>query len=296
MPWAPSHQISSTTLDLVLEKRVADLLPMVLFNHKVNIKSYYMMILMVQQFGKNRETKQKWHFQRDFQKSNWTRLIIQLKSHVCGVVRHQLKLRIVSWWYHVCGIAEWNSCLKFLQNCFVTFSGLISLYFMCQTWKHCWRISILCKTAEFPSCHNKIEDYSTILIQIARNSLLGLQSVKRFIDAARFNDISEVVSLLRSGLPIDSQDENGYTALYWAVSSNHTDIVDELIRVGADVNIQNHHHWTPLHAAAQNNNTDIVEALLRHGAIPSIRNKKGQTALDVARMFNKEEAIRLLEQ
>lgn len=124
------------------------------------ITSQNQLILMVQQFWKNRETKQKWHFQRDFQKSNWTRHIIQLKSHVCGVVCHQLKLRIVSWWYHVCGIVEWNSCLKFLQNCFVTFSGLISLYFMCQTWKHCWRISILCKTAEFPSCHNKIEDYS----------------------------------------------------------------------------------------------------------------------------------------
>ena len=54
--------------------------------------------------------------------------------------------------------------MKFLleipAKLFCHFSGLISLYFMCQTWKHCWRISILCKTAEFPSCHNKIEDYS----------------------------------------------------------------------------------------------------------------------------------------
>lgn len=92
-----------------------------------------------------------------------------------------------------------------------------------------------------------------------------------------------------------SQDEYGYTALYWTVFSNHTEIVHKLLRKGADVNLQNRYHWTPLHAAAQEGNTDIIEDLLQDGADASILNSKGQTALDVALIFSKEEAARLLE-
>ena len=128
-------------------------------------------------------------------------------------------------------------------------------------------------------------------------SLLEIDSqlVKRFLDAAHFNDVHEVVDMLRVGVPVDIQDEHGYTALYWAVFCNHTEVVRVLLRKRVDVNVQNRYHWTPLHAAAQEDNTDIMKDLLKHGAKPSIQNSKGQTALDVARMFNKEGAARLLE-
>ena len=137
----------------------------------------------------------------------------------------------------------------------------------------------------------------TVLMLIARVSLLEINSqlVKRFLDAAHFNDVHEVVDMLRAGVPIDSRDKDGYTALYWAVFSNHTEIVHELLKKGADVNVQNRYHWTPLHAAAQEGNTDIMKDLLQNDADPSILNSKGQTALDVALMFNKEGAAQLLE-
>ena len=121
------------------------------------------------------------------------------------------------------------------------------------------------------------------------------QLVKRFIDAAHFNDVTEVVDMLRAGIPIDSTDENGYTALYWATDSNHADIVSKLLKNGADVNVQTGHGWTPLHTAADKNNVGIMFTLRAHGADTSVRNIRGQTALDVARMFNREEAIVLLE-
>lgn len=133
---------------------------------------------------------------------------------------------------------------------------------------------------------------------ITRVSLIEIDSqlVERFVDAAHFNDISEVTDMLRRGVPINSRDKHGYTALYWAVFSNHKDIVDELLQNGADVNVQNSYNWTPLHAAAHNSNTDMMKVLLRHGADPDIRNTRGETALDVVRMYNGEEAIqRLLE-
>ena len=128
-------------------------------------------------------------------------------------------------------------------------------------------------------------------------SLIEISSklVKRFVDAAHFDDVNEVIDMLHGGMPINSRDKDGYTALYWAVFSNHTDVVDELLRNGADVNVRNSYDWTPLHAAAHNN-TDMMKVLLQHGAEPTIRNNRGETALDVARMFNGEEAIqRLLE-
>ena len=132
---------------------------------------------------------------------------------------------------------------------------------------------------------------------IARVSLIEInpQLIKRFVDAARFDDVSEVIDMLGDGMPINSRDKDGYTALYWAVFNNHTEVVDELLENGADVNVRNSSYdWTPLHAAAHSNNTDMIKVLLEHGAERSIRNNRGETALDVARMFNGEEAIQQL--
>ena len=127
-------------------------------------------------------------------------------------------------------------------------------------------------------------------------SLLEINSelVKRFIDAARFENISEVINMLRVGVPVNSQDKDGYSALYWAVFSNHTDIVDKLISNGADVNVRTDHYWTPLHAAAHNSNTEMVKFLLQHGADPFIKNNRGETALDIAGTFLREEQIQQL--
>ena len=101
--------------------------------------------------------------------------------------------------------------------------------------------------------------------------------------------------MIHSGVPVDSQDDNGYTALYWAAFTNHIEVVEELLKFDPDVNIQNRYHWTPLHAAAQVNSIDIMQVLLQRGAKPSIRNNKNQTALDVALEFNSQEAMRFLE-
>ena len=133
---------------------------------------------------------------------------------------------------------------------------------------------------------------------IASFSLLEITSelIKRFIDAARFDDFNEVINMLRVGVPVNSQDKDGYSALYWAVFENNTDVVNKLISKNADVNVRNNYYWTPLHAAAHNRNTDMMKLLLKHGAELSIRNNRGDTALDIARTYlEKEEMQHLLE-
>ena len=131
---------------------------------------------------------------------------------------------------------------------------------------------------------------------IASFSLLEITSelIKRFIDAARFDDFNEVINMLRVGVPVNSQDKDGYSALYWAVFNDNTDVVDMLISKKADVNVRNSHYWTPLHAAAHNSITEMVKFLLQNGAEPSIRNNRGETALDIARTYLREVEIQQL--
>ena len=100
--------------------------------------------------------------------------------------------------------------------------------------------------------------------------------------------------MLRIGVPVNSQDKDGYSALYWAVFGNHTDVVNKLISKGADVNVRTGHYWTPLHAAAHSGDTELMKFLLQHGAKPLIRNSRGETALDIAREFLGEEEIQQL--
>lgn len=140
--------------------------------------------------------------------------------------------------------------------------------------------------------------FHTASILLASLSLLEItpEVVKRFIDAARFDDVNEVITMLRIGVPINSQDKDGYSAIYWAVFNSNTDVVNKLISKNADVNVRNNYYWTPLHAAAHNRNTDMMKLLLEHGAELSIRNNRGDTALDIARTYlEKEEMQHLLE-
>ena len=138
--------------------------------------------------------------------------------------------------------------------------------------------------------------FYTASILIASLSLLEItpELVESFIDAARFDEVIKVITMLRIGLPINSQDKDGYSALYWAVFNNNTYVVNKLISKNADVNVRNSYYWTPLHAAAHNSNTDMMKLLLEHGAEISIKNNKGDTALDIARTFLREEEIEQL--
>lgn len=120
--------------------------------------------------------------------------------------------------------------------------------------------------------------------------------IRRFTDAARCGTSSEVVDMLSAGIPADSRDLLGWTALMWAADNNHTDIVHLLLQKGGNVNEQTDAGTTALHFAARGNLTDVMRVLLKQGASTNIKNKYGRTPLDLARLKNKEEAVCLLEQ
>ncbi|KAI9018012.1 ankyrin repeat-containing domain protein [Phycomyces nitens] len=121
-----------------------------------------------------------------------------------------------------------------------------------------------------------------------------------------------VKSLLEKTDGLNSKDEDGRTALHWAASGGHVDVVQFLLEKGAltlrdevihDIitiffNIYIYGYcntlypqsgWTPLMIAASAGHEKVVELLLEHGSDPLEQNESGQTALHYAASKNKLE-------
>jgi hypothetical protein len=99
------------------------------------------------------------------------------------------------------------------------------------------------------------------------------------------NDLEKVAALIKAGVWLDEMDE-GETALHWAVSRQHPEIVTMLLDAGANPNVPDNDGYTPLHDVAEMGDCPPVrtmrEALLAAGADPGRREKNGRTPSDLA--------------
>ena len=120
--------------------------------------------------------------------------------------------------------------------------------------------------------------------------------VGRFHNAAMKGDVSLVESMLQEGVPVDCVDRDGRTALSLAAYFNRTDVIRLLLQKGADVNKRDRFGEKPVHWAAMCNSTEALAMLIEHGASINITNNEGQKPIDVARRYEKEAAVRMLEQ
>ncbi|KAK3000463.1 hypothetical protein RJ639_021519 [Escallonia herrerae] len=116
-----------------------------------------------------------------------------------------------------------------------------------------------------------------------------------FQQAARYDDIEDLINLASTGLSLDSMDSEGRTALHMASANGHVDIVDYLIsnRVFAvkDVNSSNAEKNTPLHWACLNGHVEIVKRLILAGGSVSAVNSHERTPVDEAVHAGKMEVI-----
>jgi ankyrin repeat protein len=117
--------------------------------------------------------------------------------------------------------------------------------------------------------------------------LLGMFPTTPLLQAVGFGDPAVVQALLKGGANIHAADNDGMTALHWAVVANHQEVVKALLAAGADVNAVDHFGYTPLLYAATIDFGDSATAtlLLKAGANPNVKDKKGETALTQARDF-----------
>ncbi|KAM3339052.1 ankyrin repeat domain-containing protein 54 [Capsicum galapagoense] len=106
------------------------------------------------------------------------------------------------------------------------------------------------------------------------------ESIEALLEAARYDDLDDVMSLASSGVSLDSKDSEGRTALHMASANGHRSIVEYLIRNGADVNASNVEKNTPLHWACLNGHIEVVKSLILAGANVSALNSHERTPIN----------------
>ncbi len=109
-------------------------------------------------------------------------------------------------------------------------------------------------------------------------------------EAAKSGDVAKLKNLLDKdpGL-MYVKDEQGKTALHWAVGRGQTEAVKLLLDVyHADVNVRNDNLGTPLHVAASQAQPEAARMLIAHNASIDARAKNGSTPLHFAAFKGRE--------
>lgn len=97
-------------------------------------------------------------------------------------------------------------------------------------------------------------------------------------------DKPELIDLLHgAGADVNHRDKDGETPLLNAIFKRHTSISRRLIELGADVNTANHSSWdTAILFAVSFDHHEILEMLLEHGANYRVLNKQDRNLAHVA--------------
>ncbi len=100
----------------------------------------------------------------------------------------------------------------------------------------------------------------------------------------------------RSGyrLPVNKANKHGITPLMAASFWGKTGAVELLIDKGAELDLREEDGRTALHWAVRRGHPEVVKILLAHGARTDITDREGKTALDLAREQENTEIVRLL--
>ncbi len=86
-------------------------------------------------------------------------------------------------------------------------------------------------------------------------------NTQELIDAVKKNDMPTLQKMLNSVQNINEQNEQGNTALHYAVATNNYDMVKVLLDNNADVNVENAKGWSPLEIAEKTKMTEIRNAI-----------------------------------
>lgn len=127
----------------------------------------------------------------------------------------------------------------------------------------------------------------------------GIQHLTPLMLAARAGQTDLVKELVGLGADIRLKDEQGWTALFWALPAKTEDhgvsIVQFLLDSGLPIDDLSANKWTSLMVAAASNNLNAVQFLLSRGANPSYQELVGGAApLTAAIRVGNVSAVKLL--
>jgi len=112
--------------------------------------------------------------------------------------------------------------------------------------------------------------------------------------AAASGALATVLRLLELGFPVDTQDEQGASALLRACGAGHRDVATALLEAGADATLAARSGVTPLAAAVAARREALVALLLRHHVAADQRLPHEATALMVAAAMGYPDIAELL--
>ena len=150
--------------------------------------------------------------------------------------------------------------------------------------------------------------------------------VTDFVKAAKFDNVSEVESLLSKGVNPNAVDPNGNPMLLLAIKDNSSQVIDLLLsNPKTDVDLSNksgetplmiasiqgnlalvktlvlkhkaildHIGWTPLHYACAKGHLEVAEFLIVNGALIDSVSLNGTTPLMMAVQSGNEQLVKLL--
>ena len=113
-------------------------------------------------------------------------------------------------------------------------------------------------------------------------------------DAAMRGDKAAVQKLIASKADVNAPQNDGATALHWAVYRGDKEMVGLLVRAGANPKAANREGSTPLWLAGIGGDAAIIAALLEAGADPNEKLPLGRTPLMVAARTGNVDAIKTL--
>ena len=98
-------------------------------------------------------------------------------------------------------------------------------------------------------------------------SMFALQanaSTPELIDAVKNNNVSRVLELLNNQENPNGLNEQGNTALHYAVALDNADMTQILLSYGADLNVKNLKGWTPLKIAEKKDLKRVTPVLVQY--------------------------------
>jgi ankyrin repeat protein len=123
---------------------------------------------------------------------------------------------------------------------------------------------------------------------------MGASLDSRLADAVMRGDNDAVRSLLADRSTVNVPQQDGTTALHWAVRHDDLATADQLIKAGADVRTPTRYGVTPMILAATNGSAPMVEKLLNAGADVNTATSGGETVLMTAARTGKTDLAKLL--
>jgi len=121
-----------------------------------------------------------------------------------------------------------------------------------------------------------------VVFCIVGASLRAAPVKSEIADAAMRGDVAAVRALIAKKVNVSAPQNDGSTALHWAVQRGNAELINLLVRAGANVKAATREGVTPLWLASQNGDPAALGALLEAGADPNEKLPLGRTPLMIA--------------